>query len=237
VVLGLRAIGSALAQVFTHFTASLLGNLTAALLSVPLVLAIGAASFEARSFSLIPLGVAFLIGVLPNPCNGGVQVIARELAAGHFVSFQDYSVGLRRYARLAAMTWLVSLVVSAVLLANIAFYARAIGSSTAALRAIAPPLLFLWLLLFALWICIHLYVFPLLIEQEDKRIRLVYRNALLMVLARPSTTLVLVPVWLAILLLASATGLVTIIGLAVGAGIQQNATARLLPTFPMRHGT
>lgn len=232
--LGLRAIGSALAQVLTHVTASLLGNLVAILLSVPLIVAIGALAVGVKSFSLVPLGVAFLIGVLPNPCTAGVQVVAHELATGEVVTFGDYWKGLRRYARLATLVWLLSLIASAVMLGNIIFYVRQVGSGASHFHTIAGPLLVLWVLVFVIWISIHLYVFPLLVEQEIKNIWLIYRNAALMVLSRPGATLVVVPVWLAILIVSSATGLATLLGLALGASIQHNATAKLLPTFRMK---
>jgi hypothetical protein len=41
----------------------------------------------------------------------------------------------------------------------------------------------------------------------------------------------MIPVWLAVLVFASATGLVVIIGLAISAAIQENALRVLLPTF------
>ncbi len=232
-LLGLRAVGSALAQVLTHVTASLLGNLLAILLSIPLLLLVGILAFSTRSFSLIPLGVAFLVGVLPNPCTAGVQLVARKLATADYVSAGDQWAGLRSYARPAAGCWLLSLAVSVLMLVNIAFYARSMGTASSIPHVVVLPLLLLWVLLFAFWISIQLYIFPLLIAQEVKSMRLIYRNATLMVIARPSVSAVVIPVWLAVLLFSSATGLATFIGLALGAAIQHNAAAKLLPTFRM----
>jgi hypothetical protein len=230
-LLGLRAVGSALAQVLTHVTASLLANLLATVLSIPIVVAIGALAYGTHSFSLVPLGVALLVGVLPNPCTAGVQVVAREHAAGSYMTFREHWEGFRRYARPATVAWLASLAISALLLANLAFYAHAVGSATGALGALAMPLFLVWLLLFVYWLAMHLFVFPLLMLQEEKSIRLVYRNAFLMTFARPSVLAVVVPIWVAVLLISSATGLVTFIGLTFSASIQHNATAKLLPTF------
>lgn len=233
-LLGLRALGSALAQVLTHVTASIFGNLIALVLSIPLLLLVGVLAFSARSFSLIPLGVAFLLGVLPNPACAGLQFVARKLTTGDFVTIQDQWAGLRNYAPMAAAAWLISLAVSALILANIVFYVRSMGAGASLLHAVALPLLLLWLLLLIFWISIHLYLFPLLIAQEVKSLRLLYKNAALMVIARPSATLLVAPLWLAILLLCSATGLATFIGLALTTAIQQNATAKLLPTFRLQ---
>jgi uncharacterized membrane protein YesL len=107
------------------------------------------------------------------------------------------------------------------------------GTASSIPHAVSLPLLLLWVLLFAFWISIQLYIFPLLITQEVKSMRLIYKNATLMVIARPSVNAVVIPVWLAVLLFSSATGLATFIGLALGATIQHNAAAKLLPTFRM----
>ncbi len=235
--LALRALGSATAQVYSHVTAFLVGNLIAVILSLPLVLLIGLLAWTVRSFSIIPIGVAFLVGVMPNPCTGGVQCVAHELADKGPVTWHDYLGGLRRTIRPALVLWLVSVGISAVILGNAAFYAVALGSDGPVPHPIAFPLLAIWLVIFAVWVSAHLYVFPLLLTQEVRKITLVYRNALLMVMARPSVTLIVVPVWLALLLLSSATGLATIIGLGLGAAIQHNATARLLPTFRLSPAT
>jgi hypothetical protein len=234
VLLAFGALGSAIAQVYSHVTAFLVGNLIAAVLSIPLVVVIGVLALAARSFSIIPLGIAFLIGVLPNPCTGGIHFIAHELAGRQFVTWQDYLEGLRRYGRPALVLWLVSVGVSVIMLANIVFYVFALGPASQFPRPLALSLLLLWLLAFAVWVSAHLYVFPLLLSQEVKKLTLVYRNALLMVVARPVVAIVLVPIWLALLILSSATGLATFIGLGLGAAIQHNAAERLLPTFRQR---
>jgi hypothetical protein len=237
VLTGLRAVGSALAQTFTHFSALLLANVLAMALSIPLVVLIGVAAFGTHSLSLIPLGVTLLLGVLPNPCSAGVQVIAHQLANDDLVTFNDHWAGLRRYARLACIVWAVSLSISAVILANVVFYIYSIGHSSGLLHTLSTPLFFIWSFLFIAWVSVHLFVYPLLIEQEVKKIWLIYRNAVLITVARPSVMVLVIPMWILILLISSATGLATFIGLAIGAAIQQNATATLLPTFRMRNAS
>ena len=230
-LLGLRAVGASVAHVFTHVFASVTGNLVAAVLSIPFILAVGVVALSSRSFSLLPLGVALFVGVLPNPCTAGVHVMAHELATGGYLTFSDYWEGLRRYARPAGFAWLLSFAVTVVILGNMAFYAHSAGYATGTLRAVGLPLFLLWLFLLVIWISIHLYVFPLLIEQEVKNIRLVYRNAALMVIGRPSVVAIVMPVWIFVLTLSSITGVVTFLGLALCASIQHNTTSRLLPTF------
>jgi uncharacterized membrane protein YesL len=227
----LRVIGAAITQVLTHVSASLLANLVGAALSAPLVVVLGIVAFGTQSFSLVPLGVALLVGVLPNPAMAGVQTVAHELATEGFVTFHDHWEGVQRYARPAARLWLVSLAGTALILGNLAFYAHAVGTNGGVLRVVAPPLFLVWLLVGVWWISMHLYVFPMLIKQEVKTVRLVYRNAALMTFARPSMSIVVTPIWVLLLLVSSTTGLATFIGLALCASIQQNATARMLPMF------
>jgi uncharacterized membrane protein YesL len=231
---GLRAIGSAFRQVLTHATASLLANVMATLLSAPIILTVGAVAYGTRSLSLIPLGVALLVGVLPNPCAAGLHAVTREFAASGYATFSDHWAGLRAYFFPALKAWLLSLAVTALIVANLVFYVRALGTGSGIVRSVSPGLLFAWLLVFVVWIAIHLYVFPLIVVQEVKSLRLVYRNAFMMALARPGVTACVVPIWIALLLLCSATGLVTFIGLVLCAAIQHTTTARLLPTFRLR---
>jgi uncharacterized membrane protein YesL len=234
VLFGLRAIGSAFRQVLTHVTASLLANVMAAVLSAPIILIAGAAAYGARSLSLIPIGVALLAGVLPNPCAAGLHAVAREFATSGYATFSEHWTGLREYFFPALKAWLLSLVVTVLIVANLVFYVRAIGSASGIVSSVAPGLLFAWVLIFALWIAIHLYIFPLIVAQDVKSLRLVYRNAFMMALARPGVTACVVPIWIVLLLLCSASGLITFIGLTLCATIQHNTAAKLLPTFKLR---
>lgn len=231
--LALRALGSALVQVYTHFASSVIANLVAIVLSIPVLVVVLAFSYGIRSFGLVPLGVALFIGVLPNPATCGVQYIAHELANGEILSASDQWSGLQRYWAVALRTWLASVPITILIFLNLVFYGR-LAAGTSSFRMIAGPVELLWLAVFLFWIALHLYVFPLLLAQEARRLLTTYRNATVLALGRPVFTLTLVPLWLAILFLCAATGLATIIGLAVGAAIQQNALARLLPTFPQQ---
>lgn len=233
-LLGLHAIGSAFRQVLTHVTASLLANVLATLLSAPIIIAVGAVAYGTRSLSLLPLGVALLAGILPNPGAAGLHAVAREFSTSGYATFSEHWNGLRAYFWPALRAWLVSLVVTTLIAANVVFYVRSVGSSSKVLRVLAPELLFAWLLVLLVWLAIHLYVFPLIIIQDVKSLRLIYRNAFMMGLARPGATACVVAIWVTLLLLGSVTGLLTFVGLALCAAIQHNATAKLLPTFRLR---
>ncbi len=80
--LGLRAVGSACYQVYSHFAASFGGNVLAMLLSLPIVVVLIVLAFFVHSLSVVPLGIAILVGALPNPACMGLQTLARELGRG-----------------------------------------------------------------------------------------------------------------------------------------------------------
>jgi len=201
-------------------------------LSIPLLIVIVLSGYVTQSFSLVPLGVVLLIGVLPNPAAAGLQYMTHELAEGEIMTFSDVWWGLRKYWVPALRSWLTSLIVTVLLLANVIFYARAVTTHTSTVHAVAGPLEALWIALLLFWLLLHLYVFPLLMVQESPGLLTTYRNAALMVAARPFFTIIAFPIWIILLSFTAATGLATIIGLAIGAAIQQNAVARLIPTFP-----
>jgi hypothetical protein len=226
-----RAFGAAFSRVFGNFTLSLAANVSAVLLSIPLLLLVGAGAFAAHSYLLIPLGLVILLGILPSPTTCGLHFAASELARGDMMALSDIRTGLRGYWRSALLTWLVSLVFTMLILVNLAFYAGQIRSAHSPLHAVAGPATALWTIALVLWIAMHLYVFPLLLVQDDNRLRTTYRNALVIVASRPFFTLIVLVVWLVVLTFTAFTGLSSVIGLALGAAIQHNALVRLLPGF------
>ncbi len=236
-LVGLRVLGSAFRQVLTHITASVLSNLVGTALSTPIIVLIGAAAYGTHSLSLIPLGVALLIGILPNPCAAGVHAVTQEFATSGYSTLSEHWTGFRHYFYPALRMWLLSVTVTALILANIVFYVRELGGGSGLLRSIAPGLSLAWGLVLIVWLSIHLHVFPLLMVQEVKGPWHVYRNAALMTLARPGVSLSIVPIWIFLLLLCATTGLATFIGLSICSAIQHTATSRLLPTFRLREAS
>jgi hypothetical protein len=201
-------------------------NLAAFVLSLPIVGLVGAIAYVLRSLSLLPIGVTVAMAILPNPAAAGVHFLAREYAHTEPVYAREQWEALRRYGRLALKAWLLSTPVTAVLMLNTVFYATARFPLSGLLAV-------LWLYVLLTWFAAHLYVYPLIIEQEVKSILVIYRNALLMTVSRPLFSYIVLPFWLGLVLVSSAIGLVAVIGLALGAAIQQNAAARILPTFDL----
>ena len=229
--LGLRAVGSACYQVFTHFAVSFGGNLLAMLLSLPIVVVVIVVAFFVHSLSVVPLGIAILVGALPNPACMGLQKLGRELAHGEPAEFREQWQAVRTYWRVALRAWLIAAATAIICALNAAFYATQAAHPASGLHAVAAPLFVVWTLILLLWLGVHLYVAPLLLAQVEPRALLAYRNAAVIMLSRPVASLNASLIWLGALLLTSATALATIIGLALAASIQQNALRRLLPSL------
>ena len=226
---GLRTVGSSCRQVFSHLALSFGANVLAMLFSLPIVLALVAVAFVVHSLSVVPLGIAVLVGVLPNPACLGLQTIARELACGHGAAFGEQWDAFRAHWRVGLRAWLIGAAGTAVLSLNVVFWAAQATNPGSRLHAVAAPLFLVWGLGLLFWLGTHLYVAPLLLAQEEPRALLAYRNAVVMMLSRPIAGWAVIVIWLGVLVFTSATALATVIGLALAAAIQQNAFRRLLP--------
>lgn len=216
-----RAIGSAVAQWFTHFSVALVGSLQAVALSFPLLLLAALVASLTRSWGLLPVILVPAVGVLPNPATAGVHYASSLLAQGEDVAIRDIWAGLRRYAGPAARCWLVSAPITAIIVLNALFY----GLQRGALQSILG---LLWTLVLAVWVGVLLYVYPLLFVQERQSVMLTFRNAIVLAASRPIATFVVLPVWLGILIVGAATGLISISGLALAASVQHNALRKLV---------
>lgn len=201
------------------------------LLSLPIVLVSVVAAYAFHSLSLVPLGVALLVGALPNPACMGLQTLTRELARGDTANLREQWQGLRTYWRVTLRAWLIAAAISITCVLNMAFYGTQAADPAARLHAVAAPLFVVWTLVLFLWLAIHLYVAPLLLAQAEARVLLAYRNAAVTMLSRPVASLVVSLIWLGTLVFTSFTALATVIGLALAASIQQNTFRLLLPNL------
>jgi hypothetical protein len=229
--LGFRAVGSSCAQVFSHLALSFGGNVLAMVLSLPIVLMSVVAAFFVHSLSLVPLGIAVLVGVLPNPACMGLQTLTRELAHGDSANLREQWQGLRSYWRVSLRAWSTAVPITLVCVLNVAFWGTQAASAASSLHAVAAPLFVFWALVLVLWLSVHLYVSPLLLAQSEARVLLAYRNAAVIMLSRPVASVLVALVWLAALVFMSTTALATVFGLALAASIQQNAFRLVLPNL------
>ncbi len=122
------------------------------------------------------------------PALAGLWNVANRAARGRAIHWRDYWDGLRRYAWLAWRLALLNLLVTLVLLTNLRFYTPGIApfdlhpTLSVWIRGVVLCLLFLWSL-------VQIYPLALLLEQEDRRLRVALRNAGVLFVTNPLFTL------------------------------------------------
>ncbi|MGH2444104.1 MAG: hypothetical protein ACRDFX_13190 [Chloroflexota bacterium] len=228
--MSLGVIGGSIRALSTHFALSLSTNLAAIVFSIPILMLAMVMAYVGNSLRVIPLAVALMVAVLPNPAVAGVQSLARDLAHHDVVTLGGTWPDLREFWRPALKVWLVSVGASVVIIANLAFYGHAASTPGSSFHAIATPLLIFWLAVLVIWLTMHLYLYPLLMAQASPRMMQAYRNAGLITVRKPLFSILVTFVWLLILVISSTTGFVVLLGLALGAMIQQFAFVKILPS-------
>lgn len=121
------------------------------------------------------------------PATAGLYYVARRLTRleeSEQTTWRHFFEGLRIYGFRSWQLMAADAAMGAVLVAAFLFY---FGQSHLALRLLSLPIFYFM----ALWGGMQLYLFPLLIEQEDKRIPLVFRNAFVLALGNSSFTFLL----------------------------------------------
>src|SRR5206468_1792797 len=103
------------------------------------------------------------------------------------IEFLLFWQGLRTYLGRSFVLLLISLLGFVVLIANAVFY---LSSSATPLKIFG----IVWLYAIYFWLSMQPYMLPLLVEQEDKRVRLVLRNSFFLALANviPTFTVLLI---------------------------------------------
>jgi hypothetical protein len=142
--------------------------------------------------------------ILLPPATAGLYGVTNSIAHGTGAHLSDLLPGMRRYAWVSYRWALVNIAAVVIFAVCFSFYGAA-GSVLGVLIQI----------LFAaaglLWLATQFYLWPFLIEQEDKRLRLALKNALFLTLANPVYTFIL----LGITALALVISLITLLPIAV----------------------
>ncbi len=152
--------------------------------------------FRLVGANLLWLLLAVPIITLP-PATAGMFCLTNRIAHHRSVELRLFFAGMKQYF---FKSWLLALLNAAVLgllYVNLRFYGQMLAGQWAAIVQ------GLFLGLMVLWCLMQLYVFPMLLEQEEPRLLLALRNAAFMAFASPLTALVL-GVLVALLAAASA---------------------------------
>jgi hypothetical protein len=122
--------------------------------------------------------------ILLPPATAGIATVTNSIAHGTGAHFSDLWPGMRRYAWVSYRWALVNVVTATIFVVCVRFYGAAGGALGVFLQA-----------LFAaaglVWIAVQFYVWPFLIEQEEKHLRIALKNALFLTLANPAYTFIL----------------------------------------------
>jgi len=143
-----------------------------------------------------------LLIVTAPPASAGLHYLARRLTDPEEedrTTWRHFFEGLKIYWLLswqvAGLNWGIGMV----LIVNLFFYVQ---SPQLPIQLIAVVIFYIFLV----WLEMQLYLFPLLIEQQDKSIRLIFKNALLLTIKNPGFTFTFGLLLLSMLLVSSALG-------------------------------
>ncbi len=155
------------------------------------VLGKAAENFWDELFLLMGMNVVTVLLAVPvltlPPALAGLWNVANRVARGRAVHWRDYWEGMRRYAGPAWGLALLNLLVILVLLTNLRFYTPGLvpfdlhPALSLGIRGVVISLL-------ALWSLVQLYPLALLLEQEDRRLRVALRNAAVLFVTNPLFT-------------------------------------------------
>jgi len=200
-------------------------NVVLGVLCLPVVLLLGVMGIPTDLASVVLL---VLMVIAPNPAAAGIHNYANQLIKEEHVEFALVWEGLRRYWARALLLFAISVLGFILLVANAGFYLR---SENQILRIVG----IIWIYAIYVWLSMQIYMLPLLVEQESKRIWFVVRNAALLALDSPFVTFIL------LLLILVLTGLslvvpvfITLISGSLVGVIQHRAVLTLLEKYRVK---
>jgi len=153
---------------------------------------------EAGQFLVLLLPLILIAILAGGPAMAGVHHLTNPIPHEKRIEFSYFWQGFKCYYMKSWQVLALWVVGTVTLAVNIWFYRMWWQQGTQI--AIVPVILFLWIMV--LWLGIQPYLFPLLLEQEDKGVLLIFKNAILLALVNPGFTVVLMALLGATLLLS-----------------------------------
>ena len=205
------------------------GNFAALALNAPLGLAlffIVLPFVGADDAQMIGVLIAWLMPFLPTPGNVALAGLTRIAAGPDVPRFEEFRTALAAHWRLALGCFVVSLVITSVLAANVYFYA-AFGEGWVRLASIV------WLYATVFWLSLHLYLAPLLVHVQQPRLLDLYRRAAFVALGHPGYSVLLL---LLVLLLALLSVIFLPAYVILGTAFVSLVQAHALREIRRRHG-
>jgi uncharacterized membrane protein YesL len=128
--------------------------------------------------------LAWVLLYLPSPGSVALASVATVAAGPDVPRLRLFWTALRQQWRIALVSFVISLVITVALVANVYFYAL----YTSGVLRFAT---ILWLYGALFWFSLHIYLVPLLVHVAEPRLFDVYRRAALIALGHPIFTLLL----------------------------------------------
>lgn len=163
------------------------------------------------------------------PALAGVYYVTNHLAHGRYrTEWRDFFVGFKQYLAKSWQVLLADLFLLLLIVSNIIFY-NSMPNQIVRLVSI------LWLYLLAFWLGLQIYLFPLLMEQEDKRLLLIFRNAIVLTLKHPLFTIAFLLVILLLLVISLAlVAPIVVLLISLVAFLSNRALLTLIGEYPER---
>jgi hypothetical protein len=124
------------------------------------------------------IGAVLAALILVSPATAALYGMAHDLVRGKPIQFSQFWSGLRLYRGLSWKVTGVLYLSGLILVVDVVFYLRAHQLVFSVIGVLGA-----WALLF--WLALQVYVYPLMIAQEDKRIIGIFKNAAMLTLAFP----------------------------------------------------
>jgi uncharacterized membrane protein YesL len=116
------------------------------------------------------------------PALGGLYYATNAQAHGKPADWRLFMEGFRAYFWLSWRWGILNVAVVGVLVGNVLFYGQVTAEWAVVGRALAGALL-------ALWTVLQMFAWPLLMEQEDRRVRVALRNSAVILIRQPVLSL------------------------------------------------
>lgn len=145
--------------------------------------------------NIVWLVAAVTIFLLP-PATAGMYYITHSLAKGMGQRSEDFIEGARKYLWISYRWFLINVVVAFVIYTNFTFYLNHTNETVFLVGFTFTGALTL------VWISMQFYTWPFLMAQEDKRLTLALKNALLLTLGAPGYNLIMLLVLVPFLMLS-----------------------------------
>jgi uncharacterized membrane protein YesL len=166
------------------------------------------------------------------PAWAGVYYVTNHLAHGRYrTEWRDFFVGFRQYFAKSWQVLLADLFLLLLIVSNISFY-------TSMPNQILRLVSILWWYVLAFWLALQIYLFPLLMEQEDKRLLLIFRNAIVLTLQHPFFTIAfLLAILLVLVISVALTVSIVMLSISLIAFLSNRALLTLIGEYPERVGS